>query len=38
MKDNKKTKEKKTIASVIKAIEVIEYIASSKKRAWSYWN
>lgn len=31
MKDNKKTKEKKTIASVIKAIEVIEYIASSKK-------
>ncbi|WP_025640388.1 IclR family transcriptional regulator [Schnuerera ultunensis] len=28
---NKKTKEKKTIASVIKAIEVIEYIAYSEK-------
>ena len=31
MENNKKTKEKKTIASVIKAIEVIEYIAHSEK-------
>src|SRR5690554_3009604 len=31
MGNNKKTKEKKTIASVIKAIEVIEYIAYSEK-------
>lgn len=31
MSNNKKTKEKKTIASVIKAIEVIEYIAYSEK-------
>lgn len=31
MGENRKTKEKKTIASVIKAIEVIEYIANSER-------